>query len=258
MGLLDTLKLAHIRLLIYPILIIFIELFLVYGDVLSGFLAHIIILFIIIIHYLVTKNVIHQQILPIFILPPLIRILSLTMVFPNVPLIILQGIIGFTLFIPAILSIRLLTCPWQNWIDFTHFTGADAIVVLSGIPLGYISFLILQNEPIVDATNLPYTLLTVAILMIFSVLIEEIIFRGIIVFIAVKYYGRLGLLIASLMYASLHFSAFSWAYVLLMACVGFGFSWYAMWKKDLWAVVFAHSLMIIGQGIFWSTIALQV
>ena len=99
------------------------------------------------------------------------------------------------------------------------------LIGISGLLLGYIEYLILRPEPLVAELRWEIFLLSALILLIFTGLLEEIIFRGLMQTSAIQNLGRLGILYVATLFTIMHFGYRSLIDVLFvfMVAVVFGF-----------------------------------
>ena len=98
------------------------------------------------------------------------------------------------------------------------------LIGITGILLGYVEYLILHPEPLVVEPRWELIWLPVIFLLIFTGLLEEIIFRGMLQKSSQQYIGRWGILYVAILYAIMHLgysSLFNFLFVFAVA-IAFG------------------------------------
>ena len=95
---------------------------------------------------------------------------------------------------------------------------------MTGILLGYVEYLILHPEPLVVEPRWELTWMPVMILLIFTGLLEEIIFRGMMQTSSLQYLSRWGILYVAILYAIMHLGFWSLLNFLFVftAAIAFG------------------------------------
>ncbi len=138
-------------------------------------------------------------------LAPLIRILSVSMPISSLQQIHWYIIINFPLFMVISLMIK---SHQINLNDIGLRIGKLDIqlsVALTGFVLGIIDFLLLRPSPLIKSLTIETFIVPALILLIFTGLSEELIFRGIIQRSAERVIGNIqGLLFTSILFASMH------------------------------------------------------
>jgi membrane protease YdiL (CAAX protease family) len=131
---------------------------------------------------------------------------------------------------------------------------AQVAIALAGAPLGIAAFEILTPAPVISPLTGPNFLGGAFILIVFSAFLEELIFRGLLQRGARELFGRLGLVIVSVLYASLYVGSLSAPYIAFVGAVGLMFAVAVERTGILWGVVGAHSLLNVGLLMVWPTV----
>ena len=231
----------------YIILITTAEVVTSYYQVVAGFSFHGAILFTLLAHAAFShssdKNKSH--LLMSIALAPLVRILSL-----SAPLIHFSYIQWFALLsIPMLLAILVL-------ISFQHLRRQDIGLVvkwrqlplqfaicLSGIPFGYIEYLILRPQPLVEDLSLKTLAAPILIMFICTGFTEELAFRGIIQHNAVKYLNTgLGLFYVSLLFAVMHIGNLSLLHVVFVFGIAYFYAYSVKSTSSIIGASISHGL----------------
>ena len=191
---------------------------------------------------------------------PLIRLVSLSLPLQNVPRMYWYLIVGLLIFIAVYFVIR-----------YGQFTMAQAGLIakywflqllfgLVGIGLGYVEYLILRPDPLVENMTLGQIWFPSLVLIIFTGVLEEVVFRGLMQSAFAKKIGRwLGILLISILFAVLHLGYQSLLDVVFVFGVALLFAIFTELTGSIIGASIAHGLtnvalflifpFIIGQGI---------
>lgn len=137
-----------------------------------------------------------------------------------------------------------LTFPINNEKNF-FFVTIQILVALTGIPLGFFEYAILQPMPLVSLTF--ENLLIFSFIFLISVgFLEELIFRGLIQKKAEELFGmRKGLFIATFLFMIMHLSYNSFFYLTFTFFVGIFYGYVFQKTKNLFGISFSHGLINI-------------
>lgn len=180
-------------------------------------------------------------------LPPLIRLLSLSLPLTSFNVIYWYAVIGVPLFIGTFLTIRAtglsadligLRISWQE-------LPLQVMIGLSGFILGYIEYLILHPVPIVSMKGWASVLLTALILLVFTGFLEELIFRGVMQSSAVEKLDKVGIIFVALVFTVLHIGYRSVQDMIFVFSVAIIFGLLVFRFKTLLGVSIAHGLINI-------------
>ena len=182
--------------------------------------------------------------LAVLALAPLVRLLSLALPLNQFPPIYQYLVIGIPLFLAAFLVGRAtglqgkligLRLPWRS-------LPLQLLIGITGILLGYIEYLILHPEPLVVAPRWELTWLPVMILLIFTGLLEEIIFRGMMQTSSLQYLGRWGIFYVAILYAIMHLGYWSLLNFLFVFAVAISFGIIVRKTGSIVGVSLSHGL----------------
>jgi uncharacterized protein len=189
-----------------------------------------------------SRKKVQHRFLVALALAPLIRLLSLTMPLPTFPFVYWYFVVGGPLLISAFLATRLAGLN-LNRIGL-HWRGLplQILVGLTGLGLGYLEYLILRPEPLADALTLRAIWLPALVLLVFTGLLEEIIFRGVMQHTALRSLGRAGFLYVAVVFAVLHFGYHSLLDVAFVFAAALFFGWVVLRSGSLIGVTLSHGL----------------
>jgi membrane protease YdiL (CAAX protease family) len=175
-------------------------------------------------------------------LTPLIRLISLTLPLNAFPLVYWYAIVGTPLFLAAYLMVR-TTHITNRQIGLTAKSIPVQILIgLAGILLGYLEYLILRPQPLVDQFRFGVIILPALMLLIFTGFLEELIFRGLLQHSANLFIGRWGILYVAFIFAIFHFGYQSYADFFFVLLVSLLFSYIVHKTGSIVGVTLAHGL----------------
>lgn len=204
-----------------------------------------------------------QKMFWVLSIAPLIRIESLSIPFADYQTYTWFAIVGAPLFLaalivyletkkepfpalqtwPRLIYLRLFPNKWIPTLEGIDRAALQVIIGLLGIGLGYIEFLILRPQPIVNQLDFGNILVPALILIIFTGLLEEVIFRGMMQSVFMSCLGKYrGLFYMASLFAVLHIGNHSWADVLFVFIVALIFGIVVWRTRSLVGVTIAHGL----------------
>jgi hypothetical protein len=208
-----------------------------------GVTLHALILLGLLIHSALSQQRTRQRMLATLAMAPLIRVVSLSLPLADYTAYLWYMIVGAPLLLSALMvtrysgyrlseiGLRFTKLPWQ------------LLVGLSGIGLGYLEYSILHPQPLVQSFSLEQIWLPALILILFTGLLEEFIFRGLMQNAFTAGLGkRLGLVYVSVVFAVLHFGYLSVVDVVFVFGVALFFGWVTLRTGSIWGVTLAHGL----------------
>jgi hypothetical protein len=178
-------------------------------------------------------------------LAPLLRVLSLTMPLMQPPVAYWFALVGAPLLAGAALVARQLKLSPAALGLRVESWRPQALLALSGIPLGIVAFFILHPAPIVASGNWFEWLVAAASLLVFVGFGEELVFRGIVQRVIAEQNAMLGLAAGAILFAAMSLGSLSLAYALSMGLAGLFFGWAANRTGSLAGVALAHGLMSV-------------
>jgi len=209
-----------------------------------GMVLHGMVLVILILHGSLIRRGVLRRFLILLCIAPLIRILSLSLPLQKIglPMIYWYMVIGILLFLAAFIASRVtdlsgkrIGISWRGW-------PLQLAIGLAGFGLGYIEFLILNPGPLAAYVTWVDIITASLILMVFTGVLEEYIFRGLMQSAAMQLMGKFGLVFVAILFAVLHLGYHSLIDVVFVLMVGLLFGW-VVWKtQSLLGVSLAHGI----------------
>ncbi len=207
-----------------------------------GMLVHGITLFALLVHGALDNDIRHRRFLLTLALAPLIRLQSLFLPLAGRPLIEWYLAVGTILFIAVFFTARISGLRAHRiGLNLSHFLF-QIIFGFVGIGFGWLEYLILRPEPLVDEFVFEALWLPALILTIFTGFLEELIFRGLIQEAALASYGRFGMTFGAILFAVLHVGHGSFLDVVFVFGVGILFGVVVIRTGSIFGVSLAHSL----------------
>ena len=179
-------------------------------------------------------------------LVPLIRLMSLSLPLTNFLFVYWYLIIGTPLFLAAFFSARMMGLSIDSLLFNVSQPGLQILVALSGVLLGYAEYVILRPQPLVEAFSFRLIWQPALILLIFTGLLEEVIFRGLLQQSSREFIGRWGLVYAGLVFAVMHLGYRSLMDFLFVLLVALYFGQVVLRTRSILGVTVAHGLTNIG------------
>ena len=176
-------------------------------------------------------------------LAPLIRLMSLAMPLLQFDFLLWYMIIGLPLLISSTVVYRLSGYkPGHVGLKLGRDLPLQLLVAAGGVGLGYLEYLILRPEPLVESFTLQSLWLPALILLVFTGFLEEWIFRGLMQRASVNILQKYGPWYISLLFAVLHIGYKSWVDLVFVFLVGYLFSLVVQRTRSLVGVPLAHGL----------------
>lgn len=219
-----------------------------------GALCAAILLITILNHYVLSGNAPYRRVLPVLVLLPLLRILSLVMPANQLPELYWFVLIGIPLLIASIMVIRLLDLSWSQLGLFPRSWPMQIAIALSGVPLSIIGYLILLPKPLIPTLDWQHLAIGLAIIVIFTGFLEEIIFRGMLQTVASEILGGGGIIFTNALFTAVYLGSLSTSYILFISMVGLFFGWCASRTGSIWGVVVSHGLLNAGMLLIWPSV----
>jgi membrane protease YdiL (CAAX protease family) len=184
----------------------------------------------------------YQKFLFALSLAPLIRLLSLTMPLVGFPFVFWYMVVGAPLFL-AVYSLSKLANLHRPHLGLTlHAPGWQLLIGITGIGFGLFEYYILRPEPLIDQLSWRTLWLPALILLVFTGFLEELIFRGVMQYTALRKFGRFGLWYVAGVFAVLHLGYRSVQDVVFVFVVAVFFGWVVMKTGSIVGVTLSHGL----------------
>jgi membrane protease YdiL (CAAX protease family) len=195
-----------------------------------------------------------SSVFPCLALAPLLRLLSLTMPSRHVAEVWWYAMVGAPLLLGAFLAARAVPVTWPGLRLRKRGVPVQIAIALTGAPLGLAAYEILSPAPLVSPAAFPTFFGACVILILFSALPEEVIFRGLLQGSVRELFGVVGLVIVSGLYAALYVGSMSAEYVAFAGGVALVFAIAVDRTGMLWGAVAARALVNIGLLLVWPTL----
>jgi len=195
---------------------------------------------------LATKDPPLAAFLAALVLPPLLRVVSLST--PLTPFTTIQwlAIVSVPLLMACFAVMRALDLrPRDVFIGFgdRRLIALNIAVAASGLGIGYLEYRLLHVAPWITARSSGDFAFAALAIFLATGLAEELIFRGILLSTGIRLLGRRGaLLYVTVVFAALHVGFLSVPYLVVAFAVGLVFALVVLLTKTLWGTVLAHSL----------------
>ncbi len=218
------------------------ELLTTYADPRLGIAAHCLLLALLLYHCSQAGRPEERAFLLSLAFAPLIRILSLSLPLASFPRAYWYLITGVPLFASAFVAARTLGYTWPGLGLTPCGWPLQIIVGLSGLAFGTGEYLILRPETLARALAWQQLWAPALILLVFTGLLEEIIFRGLLQRASIDALGRCGVPYVAVLFAVLHIGYRSVSDLLFVLVVGLFFGVVVERTKSLLGVTLAHGL----------------
>jgi membrane protease YdiL (CAAX protease family) len=191
------------------------------------------------------------RILPVLALIPFMRLLSLVLPLTGSVPQLWYLLVSLPVLTSLVMILRSRHIPLAE-IGLGRFSWtAQLPIALTGLPLGFIAYLILRPQPLFPTSGWIMALVNLAVIFFFIAFTEEVLFRGIILRVLTELNERFAPLLLAVLYASLHVGSKSPVYALYMGIVGWLFFRFARQTGSIWGVIVANFLLVAGLGIAW-------
>ena len=232
------------------------ELLLAEGGFFVGGISHVLLLVVLLAHYTAVEDAEYGPILLVLMLPSVMRLVSLTVPVVDLPVAAWFVMIGTPTYVAILLVIRISPVALGPLLRWPPGAALQLVIALCGIVHGLVLYLILRPGALVATTQPATTLAVVAVLLVFVVLLEEIMFRGVIQLVALDVTRSrvAAVAVGSVVYASTFLSSDSFLTPIVMLAIGVLFGATVALTRSLWGTVGAHALMTIGLLIVWPAV----
>ena len=213
-----------------------------------GIAFHVAILFSLLIFSVLTKNSTFADFLLAFAIVPLIRILSLSMPLTHLAYITWFLLISIPIFIAIFACMTLQKLSLKD-VGITFPKAKDLPieigVVLLALPIGVLEYYLLKPEPLLYELEPALLIASVLIIIICTGFVEELVFRGLLQYHAVKMMGWWGILFITATFAIMHIGNLNYWDVLLAFTLGGVYALVARKTGSIYGVTLSHGLVNI-------------
>ena len=211
-----------------------------------GIAFHIAILFSLLTTSVLTRNSSFSDFLLAFAIVPLIRILSLSMPLTHFAYIMWFLLISIPIFIAIFacifiqrLSLKDVGMSFPKAKDLPIEVG----IVLLALPIGILEYYLLTPEPLLYELEPILLIAPVLIIIICTGFVEELAFRGLLQYHAVKMMGWWGILFITATFAIMHIGNLSYWDVLLAFALGGVYALVVKKTGSIYGVALSHGLV---------------
>jgi hypothetical protein len=190
-----------------------------------------------------------SRVLTVFLLAPLIRLLSLSLPLAGFAMSIWWLTISVPIFVAVIITVRTLQL---SWYDIGHHLGRgppmlalllQMLIASAGLAFGYIEYHILQPAPMVESLTWANIWFPSLVLVFCTGYLEELLFRGVMQYVTRETIGPwLSNLLVSLIFAALHIGYLSLDDYIFVFCASMFFGWIYEHTRSLLGITLAHGL----------------
>lgn len=236
-------------LIVYILVLGIAEFSIAYYSPVLGIVIHLILMFFLIYYSSIVENKEKSNFLQALALPSLLRIIS-----RSIPLIVLSDVAViqfFIIYIPLLVAAFLLMRSQNLTMQDVGFTTKkfylQLIIGATGLSFGLVEFLILTEwiHPI-ETINFTEILIYTAILMIFTGLTEELIFRGILLSRTDVFFGTdkqiFSIIFVSVIFMLLHAGWMSITDLIFVFLVGVFYSIMFLKTKSIVGIAISHGI----------------
>ena len=231
----------------YLVLIAGAELITTFYDPFWGLVCHALIMFCLYGHAIVLYPAAKKSsfLLMSIALAPLIRILSLYAPLASFTYLHWFIILSLPLFTASVIIIvfQQLNARDVGLVLKSRQIPVQFAICFTGIPFGYIEYLILKPEPLIPELSFQTLIAPVIIMLLCTGLMEELVFRGIIQHNAVTYFNPgIGIFFVALLFAVLHIGNMSLLDVVFVFLVGYFYSYVVQATNTIAGVTISHGV----------------
>lgn len=200
-------------------------------------------LFLISLHTAIRWDTNERPVLLTLALVPIIRLISLSLPLATFPLIYWYFIISIPIFIAAYMIMRQLNFSWAEMGVNGRYLLWQLPIALSGFVIGYLEFLILQPNSLIQSFTWVNYVLAGLILLISTGFLEELIFRRIMQLTAVERFGRgFGIVYVAAIFGVMHIGYNSFIDVLFVFLAGLYLGWVVDKTGSIIGATIAHGV----------------
>lgn len=192
----------------------------------------------------------------------LYRLLALTPVRGNDPIVAHAILVGAPALLATALALRLARAPGIMGVRPSRHTGggsAQYLIAVCGVPLSYAAYKLFKPAETIIITGAhaaPRSEIIggILVLAIFSGLLEELLFRGLVHEAAHASFGASGLYISAAIFGAAYIGTGSLEIVAFVVAVGAFFGWCYERTGSVVGVALAHAIISIGVFMVWPSI----
>jgi membrane protease YdiL (CAAX protease family) len=226
--------------IIYLLLITLAEALVVFVSPQLGVFLHSCLLIALLLQGATARQIQKRRFLLVMALVPLIRIISTTLPLGGRPLLEWHIVIGALLFVAIYFTVRAVQLDPKRIGITTKNISQQFLLGLLGIPFGLCEYLILKPTPLISSWSLTAFLDAALILLVFTGLLEEVIFRGLMQEVTTEMMGFWGVIYSSAVFMVLHLGYKSIADLVFVFGVAILFSMIVVRTHSIIGISLAH------------------
>jgi membrane protease YdiL (CAAX protease family) len=245
------------RILAYCVAIAAVELQTVWLEPKTGTLYNGLLVMIMLHHYLLARDDPHRSQILLLAAIPLLRMLSLAMPVGLIQPLYRYPMVGIPVLVSVGLILRETNVPWSQiglrWpqIRKSEQIWENVLIALSGLPLGLMGFYFADPIPLLTTFSWGEVIASTLVIIFYVAILEEVIFRGMLLTTLQNTFGQTGILIATVVYTLMFASSHSVEGIILMGFSSLLYSWHVLESRSILAATISHTLMVVGMLIVW-------
>lgn len=236
--------------IVYLALVVFAEILIVFVGLVPGFMVDAALMLALLSHYAISEQTAHHRLLAALTLAPLLRMLSLIVPIPQVPIIYWNGLVGVVLLMAMGFAIRLLHLSREELGLTVRLPLFQLLVGSAGIPFGFLAYRFSSAW----ANNGSYHTIPFALLAIFAGIVEELLFRGLLQNTAQAVFKDASIIYSSILYATVYIGTLSAGYVAVVGLSGLFAAWSTQRTHSLLGAILLRSFFLGGLLLVWPSI----
>lgn len=208
-----------------------------------GVLAYIVILGVLLNQIATVSTPAVSQVMIGMLLPPILRIVSLSLPLFLFDVTLWYVIISIPLFLAVVAAMRTVGYTWRDVGLRLSLRGSplQIVAVILGLLFGVLQFWTLRSNPLASALVTQNAVIASLALVLTTGLVEELLFRGIVQQTAEKSLGKAGsVLYASLLYTALNIGWNSATYLLVVLVANVFWGYVFMRTRSIVGIALAH------------------
>jgi len=236
-------KRIYVAIISYLVVVTIAEVITVYHSINAGSSIHAVLLLFLMVYSSLEREKNFSNLLKVLALVPLIRLLSNSMPLPVIQDIYQFFIISIILVAGALLLIKNQGMRKEEvglrWGD----PKVQVIIALTGLLFGYMEYFILEPVPIIEILTFKNLFIPAIILLVYTGISEELIFRGMILTNAERILGKgIGLIFVSVLFTIMHIIHQSITDLLFVFGIGLFYGYAFLKTRSLSGISLSHGI----------------
>jgi len=226
------------------------EVLLLTTGLLAGAVAHVTLVAVLTGHAIAAPRAPYRRLLVALAVPSLLRLLGLVVPVASTSVPVWYFTAGTPALLAVVLAARLVEMP-PGLLGRPRTVWVQLLIAASGITNGLLAYLVLRPAPIAEGPLLvPLAAVAVAV---FSGLLEEVAFHGILQGIAVEVFrsGAAGVAVSTAALTIMYLGSLSIPFVVLMFSTSLFLGWAVNESGSLWGALGSHIALVVGLVVIW-------